>query len=73
MSITQASTFRFCDVLRKFEKVGNAVAFLQSYRTMATSVLSVTQIMDENPSIKIREILKEIEHRTLKEVSGVSP
>jgi crotonobetainyl-CoA:carnitine CoA-transferase CaiB-like acyl-CoA transferase len=51
--------------LKKFEKVGDAVAFLQSYRIMAAPVLSVTQIIEEDPQIKVREMLKEIEHRTL--------
>jgi crotonobetainyl-CoA:carnitine CoA-transferase CaiB-like acyl-CoA transferase len=51
--------------LRTFKKVGDAVAFLQSYRIMAAPVLTVTQIVDEDPQIKIREMLKEIEHRTL--------
>jgi crotonobetainyl-CoA:carnitine CoA-transferase CaiB-like acyl-CoA transferase len=51
--------------LKKFEKVGDAVAFLQSYRIMAAPVLSVTQMMEGDPQIKIREMLKEIEHRTL--------
>ena len=51
--------------LKTFEKVGDAVAFLQSYRIMAAPVLSVTQIMEEDPQIKVREMLKEIEHRTL--------
>jgi CoA:oxalate CoA-transferase len=51
--------------LKKFEKVRDAVAFLQSYRIMAAPVLSVTQIIEEDPQIKVREMLKEIEHRTL--------
>ena len=51
--------------LKKFKKVGDAVAFLQSYRIMAAPVLSVTQIIEEDPQIKAREMLKEIEHRTL--------
>jgi succinate--hydroxymethylglutarate CoA-transferase len=45
--------------------VGDAVAFLQSYRIMAAPVLTVTQIIDEDPQIKVRQMLKEIEHRTL--------
>ena len=51
--------------LKTFEKVGDAVAYLQSYRIMAAPVLSVTQILEEDPQIKVREMLKEIEHRTL--------
>ena len=51
--------------LKTFERVGDAVAFLQSYRIMAAPVLSVTQIIEEDPQIKVREMLKEIEHRTL--------
>jgi len=54
--------------IRKFEKVGDAVAFLQSYRIMAAPVLSVKQIIEEDPQIKVREMLKEIEHRTLGKV-----
>ncbi len=54
--------------LKTFKKVGDAVAFLQSYRIMAAPVLSVTQIVDEDPQIKVREMLKEIEHRTLGKV-----
>jgi crotonobetainyl-CoA:carnitine CoA-transferase CaiB-like acyl-CoA transferase len=51
--------------LKTFKKVGDAVAFLQSYRIMAAPVLTVTQIIDEDPQIKVRQMLKEIEHRTL--------
>lgn len=51
--------------LKKFKKVGDAVAFLQSYRIMAAPVLSVTEIIEEDPQVKAREMLKEIEHRTL--------
>ena len=51
--------------LKKFEKVGDAVAYLQSYRIMAAPVLSVAQIIEEDPQIKVRKMLKEIEHRTL--------
>ncbi len=51
--------------LRKFDKVADAVAFLQSWRIMAAPVLSVTEIIEEDPQIKVREMLKEIEHRTL--------
>ena len=51
--------------LKKFDKVADAVAFLQSWRIMAAPVLSVTEIIEEDPQIKVREMLKEIEHRTL--------
>jgi crotonobetainyl-CoA:carnitine CoA-transferase CaiB-like acyl-CoA transferase len=54
--------------LKTFKKVGDAVAFLQSYRIMAAPVLTVTQIVDEDPQIKVRQMLKEIEHRTLGKV-----
>jgi len=51
--------------LRKFDKVSDAVAYLQSWRIMAAPVLSVTEIIEEDPQIKVRQRLKEIEHRTL--------
>ena len=56
--------------LRKFDKVADAVVFLQSWRIMAAPVLSVTEIIEEDPQIKVREMVKEIEHRTLGPVNS---
>ena len=51
--------------LQEFEKVSDATAFLQSHRIMAGPVLSVGQVIEEDPQCKAREMLREIEHPTL--------
>jgi len=54
--------------LRKFEKVADVAALLQSYRIQAMPVMSVAKIIEENPQFKLREMLKELDHATLGKV-----
>lgn len=54
--------------LKKFDKVAEVATLLQTYRIMAAPVLSVAQIIEEDPQFKVREMLKEIEHPTLGKV-----
>ena len=54
--------------LRKFEKVADVAALLQSYRIQAMPVMSVAKIIEENPQFKLRGMLKELDHATLGKV-----
>jgi crotonobetainyl-CoA:carnitine CoA-transferase CaiB-like acyl-CoA transferase len=51
--------------LQEFEKVSDAALLLQSVRVMAGPVLSIGQVIDNDPHWKAREMLKEIEHPAL--------
>jgi crotonobetainyl-CoA:carnitine CoA-transferase CaiB-like acyl-CoA transferase len=51
--------------LATFDKVAEVATLLQTYRIQAAPVLSVADIIDEDPQFKVRGMLKEIEHPIL--------
>jgi crotonobetainyl-CoA:carnitine CoA-transferase CaiB-like acyl-CoA transferase len=51
--------------LGQFEKVSDAVVLLQSYRLLAAPILSLSQVIEEDPQCKNREMIVEMDHPTL--------
>jgi crotonobetainyl-CoA:carnitine CoA-transferase CaiB-like acyl-CoA transferase len=51
--------------LATFEKVSEVATLLQTYRMMASPVLTVAQVIEEDPQFKLRGMLKELDHPTL--------
>ena len=51
--------------VQQFEKVSDAAALLQSYHILASPVLSIAQVIEEDPQSKAREMIAEMPHPTL--------
>lgn len=51
--------------LNNFEHVSEVATLLQTYRILAGPVLSLAQVIEEDPQSKIREMFLDIEHPTL--------
>jgi CoA:oxalate CoA-transferase len=54
-----------------FTEVNDAAALLQSYRIMASPVLPVSKVI-KHPQTEVREMLKEVKHRTLGPVKYIN-
>ena len=51
--------------LRGFESVGDASVLLQSYRLLASPIMSLARVIDEDPQTRQRGMIKELDHPTL--------
>jgi crotonobetainyl-CoA:carnitine CoA-transferase CaiB-like acyl-CoA transferase len=51
--------------VQQFEKVSDVAALLQSYHILASPVLSIAQVIEEDPQSKAREMIVEMDHPTL--------
>ena len=52
-------------MVKKFETVAEAASVVQSHRILAAPVLSMAQVIDEDPQTRAREMIVEMEHPTL--------
>ncbi len=51
--------------VQQFERVSDVAALLQSYHILASPVLSMAQVIEEDPQSKAREMIAEMPHPTL--------
>lgn len=51
--------------LANFDHVSDVAALLQSYRIQAAPVQTMSQIVDEDPQFKVRDMVREIDHPVL--------
>ena len=58
--------------LANFEHVSDVAAILQSYRILAAPVLSLAQVIEEDPQSKIREMIVDLEHPTFGPIKSLN-